>query len=59
MFNYNLNASLYYTNIYINDNILSLSLSCFAKYVKSKYISAYYVTCNVKNCIHVIILRYK
>ena len=39
-----------YPNIDINDDILSQSLSCFAKYVKSKYISSYYVTCNVMNC---------
>ena len=36
-----------YPNIDINDNILSHSLSCFAKYVKSKDIPSYYVTCNV------------
>ena len=34
-----------YPNIDISDDILSQSLSCFAKYVKSKYISLYYVTC--------------
>ena len=39
-----------YPNIDISDDILSQSLSCFAKYVKSKYISSYYVTCNVKDC---------
>ena len=39
-----------YPNIEISDDILSQSLSCFAKYVKSKYISSYYVTCNVKDC---------
>ena len=39
-----------YPNIDISDDILSQSLSCFAKYVKSKYISTYYVTCNVKDC---------
>ena len=39
-----------YPNIDINDDILSQSLSCFAKYVKSKYMSSYYVTCNVMNC---------
>ena len=39
-----------YPNIDIGDDILSQSLSCFAKYVKSKYISSYYVTCNVKDC---------
>ena len=39
-----------YLNIDISDDILSQSLSCFAKYVKSKYISSYYVTCNVKDC---------
>ena len=38
-----------YPNIDINDDILSQSLSCFAKYVKSKCISLYYVTCNVMN----------
>ena len=38
-----------YPNIDINDDILSQSLSCFAKYVKSKYLSSYYVTCNIKN----------
>ena len=26
------------------------TMSCFAKYVKSKYIAPYNVTCNVKNC---------
>ena len=36
-----------YPNIDISDDILSQSLSCFAKYVKSK---SYYVTCNVKDC---------
>ena len=39
-----------YPNIDISDDILSQSLSCFAKYVISKYISSYYVTCNVKDC---------
>ena len=39
-----------YPNIDISDDILSQSLSCFANYVKSKYISSYYVTCNVKDC---------
>ena len=39
-----------YLNIDINDDILSQSLSCVAKYVQSKYISSYYVTCNVMNC---------
>ena len=39
-----------YPNIDINDYILSQLLSCFAKHVKSKYISSYYVTCNVVNC---------
>ena len=39
-----------YPNIDISDDILSQSLSCFAKYVKSKYISSYSVTCNVKDC---------
>ena len=39
-----------YPTIDINDDILSQSLSCFAKYVKYKYISSYYVTCNVMNC---------
>ena len=39
-----------YPNIDISDDILSQSLSCFAKYVKSKYISSYYATCNVKDC---------
>ena len=39
-----------YPNIDINDDILSQSLSCFAKYVKSKYISSYYVRCNAMNC---------
>ena len=39
-----------YPNIDISDDILSQSLACFAKYVKSKYISSYYVTCNVKDC---------
>ena len=39
-----------YPNIDISVDILSQSLSCFAKYVKSKYISLYYVTCNVKDC---------
>ena len=39
-----------YPNIDISDDILSQSLSCFAKYVKSKYISSYYVTCDVKDC---------
>ena len=39
-----------YPNIDMSDDILSQSLSCFAKYVKSKYISSYYVTCNVKDC---------
>ena len=39
-----------YPNIDISDDILSQSLSCFAKYVKSKYISSYYVTCIVKDC---------
>ena len=38
-----------YLNIVISDDILSQSLSCFAKYVKSKYILSYYVTCNVKD----------
>ena len=38
-----------YPNINIHDDILSQSLSCFAKDVKSNYISSYYVTCNVKN----------
>ena len=33
-----------YPNIDISDDILSQSLSCSAKYVKSKYISSYYVT---------------
>ena len=35
--------------IHISDDILIQSLSCSAKYVKSKYISSYYVTCNVKD----------
>ena len=41
-----------YPNIDISDDkhVLSQSLSCFAKYVKSKYISSYYATCNVKEC---------
>ena len=39
-----------YPNIDISDDMLSQSLSCFAKYVKSKYISSYSVTCNVKDC---------
>ena len=39
-----------YPNIDISDDILSQSLSCFAQYVKPKYISSYYVTCNVKDC---------
>ena len=39
-----------YPNFDISDDILSQSLSCFAKYVKSKYISSYSVTCNVKDC---------
>ena len=39
-----------YPNIDISDDILNQSLFCFAKYVKSKYISSYYVTCNVKDC---------
>ena len=39
-----------FPNIDINDDILSQSLSCFAKCVKSKHISSYYVTCNVMNC---------
>ena len=39
-----------YPNIDISDDILSQSLSCFAKYVKPKYISSYYVTCNVNYC---------
>ena len=39
-----------YPNIDISDDILSQSLSCFAKCVKSKYISSYYVTCNIKDC---------
>ena len=39
-----------YPNIDISDDILSQSLSCFSKYVKSKYTSSYYVTCNVKDC---------
>ena len=34
----------------VSDDILSQSLSCFAKFVRSKYISSYYVTCNVKDC---------
>ena len=36
-----------YPNIDRNNDILSQSLSCC---VKSKYISSYYVTCNVMNC---------
>ena len=40
-----------YPNIDINDDTLNQSLFCFEKYEKSKYISSYYVTCNVKNCI--------
>ena len=39
-----------YLNIDISDDILSQSLSCVAKYVQSKYISSYYVKCNVKDC---------
>ena len=39
-----------YPNIDINNDILSLSLSCFVKKIKSKYISSYYDTCNVRNC---------
>ena len=35
-----------YPNIDISDDILSQSLSCFAKYVKSKYISSYYAVAN-------------
>ena len=38
-----------YPPIDINDDILSQSLSCFTKHVKFKYISSYYVTCNVMN----------
>ena len=56
-----------YPNIHINDDILSQSLSCFVKYVKSKYISSYVVTCNVMimNCYmyvinkHLTIARYR
>ena len=47
------NPSLY-PNIDISDDILSQSLSCFAKSLKSKHISSYIiiycVTCNVKDC---------
>ena len=40
-----------YPNIDINDDILSHAVTVwFRKFVKSKYISSYYVTCNVKNC---------
>ena len=39
-----------YPNIDIKDDTLSQSLSYFVKYVKSKYISSYHVTCNVMNC---------
>ena len=45
-----LSNPLLYLNIDISDDILSQSLTCFAKYVKSKYISSYYDTCNVKDC---------
>ena len=36
-----------YPNIDINDDILSQSLSCFAKHIKSKYTSTYHFTCDV------------
>ena len=39
-----------YIQTFICDYVISQSLFCFAKYVKSKYISSYYVTCNVKDC---------
>ena len=40
-----------YPNIDINNDVLSQSGTVlFTKYVKSKYISSYDVTCNVKNC---------
>ena len=37
-------------HVHVSGDILSQSLSCFAKYVQSKYISSYCVTWNVKDC---------
>ena len=47
-----------YPNIDISDDILSQSLSCFAKYVKSKYISSYTMLhVMLRTFIHAIIPR--
>ena len=50
------NPSLY-QNIDVSDDILSQSLSCFAKYVKLFYHTMLHVTLITVR--HVIILRYK